>query len=397
MINLYEYQAKKLFIKYNLPILAGQIFSKTEDIKNYIINNIGPWAAKCQIRAGGRGKSHGICVTYSAEDILFFAQQWLGKKLKTNQTINSGELVDYILIEPAVKIIKELYISIIIDRDTCQLVCIASTKGGIDIENFCKKNPDAIHKIVIDPIIGAHLYQGRILACKLGLSGEKINQFSNIIVNLSQMFIERDLMLAEINPLVITDKNSLFCLDAKVVIDQNAIFRQSAIWDICSAHNQQTTDMSLYKKQIDGVNYIPLSHGDIGCMVNGAGLAMATMDLIQEYGGMPANFLDIGGETNQECIISALYMLLKNEKIRIILINIFGGIVCCNLVANSIISALSTIINENNNHIQHIPIVARLQGNNAELGLKTLINSKFDIIVTDNLAHAIRKVVTIVR
>lgn len=393
MINLYEYQAKKLFIQYNLPVLTGHIFYNIEDIANYVKNSKGPWVAKCQIRAGGRGKSHGICITSLAEDILFFSQKWFGNKLITNQTTNSGELVDCILIEPVINIAQELYISILIDRDQYQIICMVSTQGGVDIENINKNTPGIIHKMIIDPMVGAHLYQGRMLACRLGLSGNKINQFSNIIVNMSRMFFERDLMLVEINPLVITDTNSLFCVDAKVVVDQNSMFRQLILQNICSDHYQQISHGQSNKEEVD-VHYIPLSHGNIGCMVNGAGLAMATMDLIQESGGIPANFLDIGGDTNKEYIVSALRMLLKNKKIQVILINIFGGIVCCDLIANSIIAALS--INVHNN-IEHIPIVTRFKGNNSKLGLKTLINSKFDIIATDNLMHAIHKAVDMAR
>lgn len=391
MMNLYEYQAKKLLAHYNLPILKGQIYSNVNDIQHYIKNNLGPWAVKCQIHSGGRGKSEGICITHSKEKILSFSKKWLGNKLITYQTTDCGELVNHILIEPAIEFTKELYVSMFIDRSSSQILCIVSAQGGIDIEKTSTSNPDAIHKITIDPTIGAHPYQGRILACKLGLSGNKINQFSNIIVSLSNMFLKKDLMLVEINPLVITKSDFFCCLDAKIIVDQNAVFRQSKLLNIISINQKQISAQS-NQEYLKGINYIPLSKGNIGCMVNGAGLAMATMDLIKESGGVPANFLDIGGETNQECIISALHILLKNKKIQTILVNIFGGIVCCNLVANSIISALS--IHKNN---ENIPIIVRLQGNNAKLGLKTLNNSTFNIIVTNNLINAIQKVVAMVK
>lgn len=396
MIHLHEYQAKNLFARHNLPVLPGKICSNINDVENYIKNNAGPWAAKCQIQAGGRGKSNGICITHSTEKILFFSKKWFGNQLKTYQTADSGELVNHILIEPAVKISQELYISILIDTDFYQIICMASAQGGIDIENIHKNTPDSIHKITIDPAMGAHFYQGRILANKLGLYGDKVNQFSNIIVNLSQMLLTRDLMLVEINPLVITNNNTLLCLDAKVTLDQNAMFRQSELWKICltDCHDQRVNNtMQSHKSQL-GINYIPLFNGNIGCMVNGAGLAMATMDLIQEFGGIPANFLDIGGDCTKDSIVSALHMLLKNKKLKVVLINIFGGIVCCNLIADSIISVLSSVTN---NSTQHIPIIVRLQGNNAKSGLKKLINNTFNIIITDNLIDAIQKIVTMVK
>lgn len=394
MINLYEYQAKNLFLKYNLPILKGVLCSNINDIINYTTNNTGPWAAKCQIQSGGRGKAEGICITHSKENIYLFAKKWFGNKLITHQTTDTGELVKYILIEPAVKIAQELYVSMLIDKNCFQIICMASTQGGINVENITKKLPDTIHKIIIDPIIGAYPYQGRILACKLGLSGYKINQFSNIIVNISHMFLQKDLMLIEINPLIITDDDSILCLDAKIIADQNSMFRQPELFNMCIHQQNNTINIQSNKKNLS-INYIPLSSGNIGCMVNGAGLAMATMDLIKTYGGIPANFLDIGGEANKECIVSALHMLINNKKIQAILVNIFGGIVCCNLIADSIISALSTT---QKNNIQHIPIIiARLQGNNSKIGSTKLINSKFNIIVTDNLTNAIKKVVTVVK
>lgn len=395
MINLYEYQAKKLFVQYDLPVLKGWVCSNINDVQNCITHNKGPWVAKCQIYSGSRGKSEGICITCSINKILSFSKKWFGNKLITCQTTDTGELVNYILIEPAVKIIQELYVSIVIDRDSYQILCITSAQGGINVENISQESPEAIHKIIIDPVFGIYPYQGRILACKLGLSGNKINQFSDIIVNMTRMFLEKDLMLAEINPLVITTENSFFCLDAKMIVDQNSIFRQSKLLDMCIKHDTKTIAIKSNKKQLN-INYIPLPTGNIGCMVNGAGLAMATMDLIQDAGGMPANFLDIGGEANKECIISALHMLLKNKKIKAILVNIFGGIVCCDLVANSIISVLSNIPITNND-IHYIPIVVRLQGNNAELGSKKLIDSKFNIIVTNNLINAIQQAVIMVK
>lgn len=396
MINLYEYQAKDLFVKYNLPVLKSWVCSNMNDVQHCLTNNKGPWVAKCQIYSGGRGKSKGICITSSKKEILSFSKKWIGNTLITYQTTDTGELVNHILIEPAVKIIQELYVSILVDRDCCQIICITCAQGGVDIEKINQETPEMIHKIIIDPVIGVHPYQGRILACKLGLFGHKINQFSDIVVNMARMFLEKDLMLVEINPLIITNENCFLCLDAKIIIDQNSMFRQSKLLNTYIQKNDQQTAIQSKEEKQFGINYIPLSTGNIGCMVNGAGLAMATMDLIKEAGGIPANFLDIGGEANKERIVSALDILLKNKQIKAVLVNIFGGIVCCDLIANSIISVLSNITIKNN-ATYHTPIVARLQGNNAKLGLKKLINSKFKIIVTDNLSNAIQQIVIMVK
>ncbi|URJ30308.1 ADP-forming succinate--CoA ligase subunit beta [Candidatus Blochmannia vicinus (nom. nud.)] len=389
-MNLYEYQAKKLLIKYNLPVLKGCLCANLIDVEHYIsscsIKN-GPWVVKCQIQAGGRAKSGGVRIVHDITDILSFATRWLGNNLITYQTTDTGELVNYILIEPSVKIIQELYLSILIDRDESQIICIASTQGGTNIENIAQKTPDLIHKTTINPLVGMHPYQGRILACKLGLSGVKINQFAKIVVDATHMLLKKDLMLIEINPLAITDNDQFFCLDAKIITDHNATFRQSELLNIRATNK---TYNALPDNQWDSINYVPLD-GNIGCMVNGAGLAMATMDVIKSLGGMPANFLDIGGNANKECIMSSFYMILKDTKVKAILVNIFGGIVCCDLVADSIITVLSTY------NKTHIPIVVRLEGNNSTLGTNRLIDSKLNVVVTDNLIYAIKQIVTAVK
>lgn len=392
-MNLYEYQAKKLFSQFNLPILKNRVFSDISEIKLHFFNIeyfSSPWVVKCQIRSGGRGKAGGVRTISSLPGILSFAEKWIGNRLITYQTDSNGEIVHSILIEPAVKIIHEFYLSVFIDRDSSQLICMTSMKGGIDIENMIQNSPDLIHKIYINPIFGPQPYQGRILACELGLSGIHINQFTNIYINTVNMFLKKDLMLVEINPLVITDSNKIFCLDAKVIIDQNALFRHPELLEL---YNDNITianyPVSFSNEQL-GINYVELD-GNIGCMVNGAGLAMATIDLMKSLGGFPANFLDIGGDTNKNNIISALKMILKNVQVKAIFINIFGGIVCCDLVANSIIEALSeSIIN------QRIPIVARLEGNNADIGSQRLIKSNLNIIINNNLIDAINQIIKLV-
>ncbi|URJ31055.1 ADP-forming succinate--CoA ligase subunit beta [Blochmannia endosymbiont of Camponotus sp.] len=389
-MNLYEYQAKELLIKYNLPVLKGYLCNNLMDVEQFIsscsIKN-GPWVIKCQIQAGGRAKSGGVCIVHNTTDILSFSTKWLGNSLITYQTTDTGELVNSILIEPSVKIIQELYLSILIDRDESQIICIASTQGGTNIENIVQKTPDLIHKITINPLVGIYPYQGRILACKLGLSGVKINQFAKIVVDATHMLLKNDLMLIEINPLAVTDNDQFFCLDAKIISDHNATFRQSELLNICAINKTYNT---LPDNQWDSINYVPLD-GNIGCMVNGAGLAMATMDVIKSLGGMPANFLDIGGNANKECIMSSFYMILKDTKVKAILVNIFGGIVCCDLVADSIITVLSAY------NATHIPVVVRLEGNNAALGTNRLIDSKLNVVVTNNLVYAIQQIVTAVK
>lgn len=388
-MNLYEYQAKKIFSKFGLPVLRNWVCSDISEINNCLCNitNNPPWIVKCQIRAGGRGKSGGVQRVFSKKEILFFSKKWIGNSLITDQTTSSGEIVNSILIEPSVNILHELYLSILVDRDFCRIVFIASKKGGVNIEQVVSEYPDSLYTAIVDPIFNkSYPYEGRIIAHKLGLKGVLINQFVKIYLNIVRMFIEKNLMLVEINPLVITDNNNLICLDAKVTVDHNALFKQSQLLDLCLGDNKIN---NLPFSESLNVNYISLD-GNIGCMVNGAGLAMATMDLMKLLGGSPANFLDIGGDTNENYIISAFKMLLKNDQVKVIFVNIFGGIVCCNLVASSIITAVSE-------HTTNIPIVVRLVGNNAELGSDKLINSGFDIFVINNLVHAIQKVITLVK
>ncbi|CAD83400.1 succinyl-CoA synthetase beta chain [Candidatus Blochmanniella floridana] len=399
-MNLYEYQAKQLFKQFNIPILKNHIITETSEIKDCIseiIKEGPPWIVKCQIRSGGRGKSGGVQIVNSMEDMLAFANRWFGKNLVTYQTTVDGERVNSILIEPAVNIAHEFYLSILIDRDLSNIICIVSTKGGVDIENVIHESvstSDVIYKISIDPLIGACAYQGRLLASKLSLSGTQINQFTDMYINLVRMFIEKDLTLIEINPLIINKNNDLLCLDAKVSIDRNALFRQLDLVNLFLKNNNPNDNSHLPKlySKYGGVNYVALD-GNIGLLVNGAGLAMATMDLIKLFGGNPANFLDIGGDTNQESITEALKKLFKQESIKVIFINIFGGIVCCKLIADSIIHTLFDEHTELN-----IPIVVRLEGNNAKMGIDKLINANFkNVIIINNLINAVHKIMELVK
>ncbi|CUX95838.1 Succinyl-CoA ligase [ADP-forming] subunit beta [Candidatus Mikella endobia] len=387
-MNLYEYQSKQLFTKYGLPIPIGYICNsliEVEELSSKII--FGNWIAKCQIYAGGRGKAGGVKVIKSKEELICFAKQWLGKRLITSQTDTIGQIVNSILVETATYISKELYLGVVIDRSISSIVFLASTEGGIEIEQIAEKTPHLIHKIKLDQLMGPQFYQGRKLAFQLGLSGKQVSHFIKIFMGLATLFLERDLDLVEINPLVITNNNDLICLDSKLSVDNNALFRQSELRNIYNNSYKEKSEKNAVKLQL---NYIALEDGNIGCMVNGAGLAMGTMDIIKLYGGQPANFLDIGGGATKERVTEAFKLILLNKKVKAILVNIFGGIVRCDLIADGIISALSKI-NIN------IPVIVRLEGNNAPQGIKLLANSMLNIIAANNLIDAVKQVIAVVK
>lgn len=385
-MNLHEYQAKLLLKKYDLPVPNGYICQSIDEVTETLAelatqNLSSKWVAKCQVHAGGRGKAGGVICTNDFHEIKRFSERWLGQNLVTYQTDSDGQPVNKILIEEASNIDREIYFGIIIDRSHKRVVVMASTEGGMEIESVAVNTPELIFKIEIDPLIGASAFQGRELAFKLGLSGKQINQFTKIFINLTKLFIENDVSLAEINPLVITKEQAIICLDAKVVLDDNALYRHpelSLLRDI----SQEDERESIATKQ--GISYVSLN-GNIGCMVNGAGLAMATMDIIKQYGGEPANFLDVGGGTTKERVAEAFKLILSDNNVKAILVNIFGGIVRCDLIADGIIAAITEIS-------LNIPVVVRLEGNNAELARKILADSKLNIISAKSLADAAQKI-----
>lgn len=385
-MNLHEYQSKLLFKKYGLPVptnyICNSIDEITETLAEISSQNVNEkWVAKCQVHAGGRGKAGGVICTNNFDEIKQFAQRWLGQRLITNQTDDKGQPVNKILIEQASQILQEIYLGAIIDRAQQRIVIIASTQGGMDIETIANKTPQLIFKVAINPLIGACAYQGRELAFKLGLTGKLINQFVKIFINLVKLFIENDVSLAEINPLVITKEQELLCVDAKIVLDDNALYRHpdlSALRDI----TQEDERESIANKQ--GISYVSLN-GNIGCMVNGAGLAMATMDIIKLYGGEPANFLDVGGGTTKERVCEAFKLILSDKNVKAILVNIFGGIVRCDLIAEGIITAIKEIE-------LTVPVVVRLEGNNADIARTILANSQLNIISAESLSDAAHKV-----
>ncbi|MGP1931589.1 MAG: ADP-forming succinate--CoA ligase subunit beta [Arsenophonus sp. ET-DL12-MAG3] len=383
-MNLHEYQAKQLLARYGLPIPIGYVCKtvKEAEIATMKLGN-SPWVIKCQVHAGGRGKAGGVKVVNNNEEVRIFTENWLGKYLVTYQTDSNGKLVNEILIEKATDIYKEFYLGALIDSSVNRIVFMSSIKGGIEIEKVAKKTPELIHKVIIDPLTGPMPYQGRELAFKLELKGKQVEQFVRIFIGLAKIFLERDLILIEINPLVITKQGDLICLDGKFSVDSNALYRQIELKNMRDIYQEDHRES--YASDLE-LNYVALD-GDIGCMVNGAGLAMGTMDMIKLYGGSPANFLDVGGSVTEERVSKAFKIILSDKNIRSVLVNIFGGIVRCDLIASGIIEAIKKIEVK-------IPIIIRLEGNSAEIGIKMLIDSNLKIIIATSLTDAAIKAVS---
>ena len=382
-MNLHEYQAKQLFAEYGLPISRG-IAVDTADEAVAAAGELGGdrWVVKVQVHAGGRGKAGGVKLVSSVDEIREFANQHIGTNLVTFQTDEKGQPVSKIFIEECADIARELYLGAVIDRSSCRITFMASTEGGVEIEKVAAETPDKILQAEIDPGLGASPFQGRNLAFRLGLEGKQINQFVTLFMSLAKMFEECDLSLLEINPLVITTAGDVLCLDAKVSIDSNALYRQkklAAMRDV-SQEDERENEASEY-----GLNYIALD-GNIGCMVNGAGLAMGTMDLVKLHGGQPANFLDVGGGATKEAVSEAFKIILSDEAVKAVLINIFGGIVQCDIIAEGIIGAVKEV------HVE-VPVIVRFEGNNAGLGVKALEESDVDIISATSLTDAAQKAV----
>ena len=385
-MNLHEYQGKQLFAEYGLPVSKG-IAAATAEEAVAAADKIGgdSWVVKAQVHAGGRGKAGGVKLVSSKSDIEDFANQWLGKNLVTYQTDANGQPVSKILVETCTDIAQELYLGAVVDRSTRRIVFMASTEGGVEIEKVAEETPEKILKAIIDPMTGAQPYQGRDLAFKLGLKGVQIKQFVQIFLGLAKLFQERDLALLEINPLVITDEGNLHCLDAKLVIDSNAMYRQPALKEM---HDPSQEDAREAHAAAWDLNYVALD-GSIGCMVNGAGLAMGTMDIVQLHGGSPANFLDVGGGATKERVVEAFKIILSDDNVKAVLINIFGGIVRCDLIADGVIGAVEEVG-------VTVPVVVRLEGNNAELGAKKLAESGLSIIAATSLTDAAKQAVAAV-
>lgn len=377
-MNLHEYQAKALFKEYGLPVSKGVVCSSADEASAAIDALSGSsWAAKCQVHAGGRGKAGGVRLVHNKSEARAFADQWLGKNLVTFQTDKLGQPVNSIYLEETANIDKELYLGAVIDRSAQQIVFMASVAGGMNIEDVARDTPHLIHKMPLDPLLGASPYQGRELAFKLGLRDDLNKQFTQMFCQLAKLFIEKDVSLLEVNPLVITKEGKLLCLDAKISIDDNALYRHK---DLAALRDLSQSDIREAQAEEHQLNYVALE-GDIGCMVNGAGLAMGTMDIVKLYGGQPANFLDVGGGATKERVAEAFKIILTDNAVKAVLVNIFGGIVRCDLIAEGVIAAIQEVgVN--------VPVIVRLEGTNAELGREILAQSGVNLIAAHSLQEA---------
>lgn len=385
-MNLHEYQAKKLFAQYGLPVPGGEVASSAEAAVD-LAKRLGGdrWVVKAQVHAGGRGKAGGVRIVNTLDELKQAAKQLLGTRLVTYQTTAEGQPINQVLIEEPSAIARELYLGAVIDRASQRVVLMASTEGGVEIEKVAHETPDKILTIVVDPLVGVQPFQARALGFALELTAPQIKQFVPLLENLYKMFVECDLSLLEINPLVITQDGHLLCLDGKVNIDDSALYRQPELRDMRDTSQEEERET---RAQQADLNYIALE-GNIGCMVNGAGLAMATMDLIKLNGGNPANFLDVGGGATQERVTEAFKIILSDPNVKAILVNIFGGIVRCDLIADGIIAAVAEVGTQ-------LPVVVRLEGNNAALGAQKLSASGLNILPADGFADAAVRVVAAV-
>ncbi|THB67106.1 MAG: ADP-forming succinate--CoA ligase subunit beta [Gammaproteobacteria bacterium] len=385
-MNLHEYQSKQLFREYDIPVPDGHV-AHTVDEACGLAGELGGncWVVKAQVHAGGRGKGGGVKISKNRDELANYVKDMLGSNLVTPQTDEKGLPVNTVLIEQGLNIKSELYLGALIDRAEEKIVFMASAAGGMEIEEVAAKNPDAILKVFVDPAAGLQPYQCRQIAFGLGLNDKLTHDLVKMMSNLYKLFIDMDLSLVEINPLIVTEENELLALDAKINIDSNAMARQSRLTDLRDFSQEDPIEV---KASRYGLNYITLD-GNIACMVNGAGLAMATMDVIKLYGGEPANFLDVGGGTTADKVAEAFNIILSDPNVEAILVNIFGGIVRCDLIAEGIIAAATdTDIN--------IPIVVRVEGTNVEECRTMLENSNLKLVMADNLSDAAEKVVNLV-
>ena len=382
-MNLHEYQSKQLFADYGLPVSTGFACDTPEEVAAKA-KEIGgdKWVVKAQVHAGGRGKAGGVKLVDSPEEAAEFAKKWLGQRLVTFQTDEHGQPVSKILVETCTDIARELYLSAVLDRATRRVVFMASTEGGVEIEKVAEETPEKILKAEVDPLVGAQPYQARQIAFQLGLEGKQVGQFAKIFTGLAKLFDDKDLALIEVNPLVITEQGDLHCLDAKINVDGSALFRHP---DIKALEDPSQEDERERRAAEWELNYVALE-GNIGCMVNGAGLAMGTMDLVKLKGGQPANFLDVGGGATKERVTEAFKIILSDDQVQAVLVNIFGGIVRCDLIAEGIIGAVEGVGVE-------VPVVVRLEGNNAELGAQKLAESGMNIIAAKSFDDAAEQVV----
>ncbi len=382
-MNLHEYQAKSLLKTYGVPVPNGMAAnSATSALAAAQSIDSNAWVVKAQIHAGGRGKAGGVKLVKTPQEVESVAKNLLGKTLITYQNAPDGQMVSQVLVEETLPIARELYLSMLVDRSLERIVVVSSSAGGMDIEEIASSQPEKILQEVCDPLNGLVDFQARNLAFKLDLSGEQIGAFTKLLKNLYKLFKENDLALLEINPLIVTTDGKLVALDCKMSVDDNALYRQKSLAEQRDWSQEDSKEAVAHEA---GLNYIALN-GNIGCMVNGAGLAMATMDLIKLHGGMPANFLDVGGGASAETVTKAFKIILADSNVKAILVNIFGGIMRCDIIAEGIITAVKDIG-------LAIPVVVRLEGTNVDLGKKMLRESGLNIISAENLTDAAKQAV----
>ncbi|MDP1627360.1 ADP-forming succinate--CoA ligase subunit beta [Parvibaculum sp.] len=386
-MNIHEYQAKAVLAKYGVPVPRGHAAFTPEEAVAKAKDLGGPvWVVKAQIHAGGRGKAGGVKVVKSLDDVKKEAERLIGSTLVTHQTGPAGKEVNRLYIEDGSSISRELYLSILVDRATSRVSFIVSTEGGMDIEEVAKKTPEKILSFSVDPASGISGFHGRKVAYALGLEGDQVKQGVALIEKLYKAFVSEDMSMLEINPLVVTGEGNLLCLDAKVNFDSNALYRHKDIVELRDLTEEDPAEVEASKYDL---NYIKLD-GQIGCMVNGAGLAMATMDIIKLYGSEPANFLDVGGGATKEKVTAAFKIILSDPNVEGILVNIFGGIMRCDIIAEGVVAAAKEVS-------LGVPLVVRLEGTNVDLGKKIMAESGLPIISADNLADAAEKIVKAVK
>lgn len=377
-MNLHEYQSKEMLKAYGLPVPDFKVSTKATGIGKAAYElSPGPFVCKCQVHSGARGKAGGVAVVKTPAEAEAFAAKWLGNRLVTRQSGPHGKPVNRILIEPATEAVRELYIGVTIDRTSAHLTIMASESGGMSVEEIAATSPEKILKVPIDELTGPQPYQGRALAYALGLKGKQVGEFTRIFVGIARMFLEKDLSLIEINPLAVTAEGKLLCLDAKINLDSYALYRHP---DLVELDDPSQEDPRIARAVASGFSYVPLE-GNIGCLVNGAGLAMGTMDIIKNCGGKPANFLDVGGAATRERVMEAFKIILEDKSVRCILVNIFGGIVRCDLIAEGILGAVNAVGTT-------VPVVVRLEGNHAKLGAEVLNGSGLNITTAHTLREA---------
>ncbi len=397
-MNIHEYQAKALLRSYGAPVSEGRVVLKAEDAKSAAGELDGPlWVVKAQIHAGGRGKGSfkeadagekgGVRLAFSVEEAAEHAKQMLGRTLVTHQTGPAGKQVNRIYIEDGSDIENELYLALLVDRATSRISFVCSTEGGMDIEEVAEATPEKILSFSVDPATGYQAYHGRRIAFSLGLKGAQVKQCVKLMGQLYQAFVEKDMEMLEINPLIVLDKTGdLKVLDAKVSFDGNALYRQPAVSELRDETEEDAKELEASKYDL---NYITLD-GEIGCMVNGAGLAMATMDIIKLYGAEPANFLDVGGGATKEKVTEAFKIITSDPNVKGILVNIFGGIMRCDVIAEGVVAAVKEV------GLQ-VPLVVRLEGTNVEAGKEIINTSGLDVIAADNLSDGAEKIVKAVK